>query len=114
MVQLVSREATEDIEVAGHEFQAGDHVIVLLGAANRDPARFPDPDRLDLGRDDGPHLTFSQGMHHCLGAALARLEGQVVLGTLVQRFPDMRLLTPDVRYREHLVLRGITGLRVAV
>jgi cytochrome P450 len=114
MVQIISRVATEDIEVAGHRFAPGDHALLLLGAANRDPARFPDPDRLDLARNDGTHLSFGQGMHHCLGAALARLEGQVVLGSLVTRFPDMRLLTPTVRYREHLVLRGLSELRVTV
>jgi pimeloyl-[acyl-carrier protein] synthase len=114
MVQLVSREATEGIDLAGQTFRAGDNVILALGAANRDPARFPDPDQLDLGRDNGPHLTFSQGMHHCLGAALARLEGQITIGTLVRRFPDMRLITPDVRYRDHLVMRGLTELRIAM
>jgi cytochrome P450 len=114
MVQIISRVATDDVEVAGHRFAPGDHVLLLLGAANRDPARFPDPDRLDLARDDGAHLSFGHGMHHCLGAALARLEGQVVIGSLVARFPGLRLLTPGVRYREHLVLRGLTELRVAV
>jgi cytochrome P450 len=114
MVQIISRVATADIEVAGQRFAPGDHVLLLLGAANRDPARFPDPDRLDLARNDGAHLSFGHGMHHCLGAALARLEGQVVIGSLVARFPGMRLLTPGVRYREHLVLRGLTELRVAV
>jgi cytochrome P450 len=114
MVQLVTRLATTDVEVGDHRFLAGDHVIVLIGAANRDPERFPDPDRLDLARADGGHLTFSHGMHHCLGAALARLEGQVVLGSLVRRFPDLRLVAPEVRYREHLVLRGLSALRVAV
>jgi pimeloyl-[acyl-carrier protein] synthase len=114
MVQLVVRVATADIEVGGRQLHTGDNVIVLIGAANRDPARFPDPDRLDLGRNDGPHLSFSQGMHYCLGAALARLEGQIAIGSLVARFPDLRMLTSDVRYREHLVLRGLTELRVAV
>lgn len=73
-----------------------------------------EPDRLDLARNDGTHLSFGQGMHHCLGATIARLEGQVVIGSPVARFPNMRLLTPGVRYREHLVLRGLTELRVAV
>jgi cytochrome P450 len=113
MVQLVIRAATADVEVGGQAFQAGDNAIVLIGAANRDPERFPDPDRLDLGRADGAHLTFSHGVHHCLGAALARLEGQVALGSLVERFPHMQLVTPETRYRDHLVLRGLTELRVA-
>ena len=92
MAQFISRVATHETEVGGHRFHPGDHVILSIGAANRDPERFPDPDRLDLGRNDGFHLTFAYGVHHCLGAALARLEGQVALGSLVGRFPHMRLL----------------------
>lgn len=114
MAQFVNRVATHPTDLGGHHFDPGDHVILALGAANRDPERFPDPDRLDLGRDDGHHLTFAYGAHHCLGAALARLEGQVALGTLVHRFPHMRLLTTDIRYRDHLTLRGLTELRVTV
>ena len=113
MAQFVSRVATHDTDIGGHHFRPGDHVILALGAANRDPARFPDPDRLDLSRDDGFHLTFAYGAHHCLGAALARLEGQVALGSLVRRFPQMHLLTTDAHYRDHLTLRGLTELRVA-
>jgi cytochrome P450 len=114
MVQLVPRQAMEDVEVGGHRFPAGDHVIVVIGAANRDPARFAEPDRLDLGRDARAHLTFSAGMHHCLGAALARLEGQVVLGSLVARFPRVCLAASEVHHRDHLVLRGLIALPVTV
>jgi cytochrome P450 len=114
MVQFLTRVATQATTVGGHEFQPGDHVILALGAANRDPDRFADPDRLDLGRSDGGHLTFALGIHHCLGAALARLEGQAALGSLVHRFPHMRLLTSDVRYRDHVTLRGVAELRIAV
>jgi cytochrome P450 len=114
MAQFVNRVAIHGTDVSGHHFDPGDHVILALGAANRDPGRFPDPDRLDLGRADGFHLTFAYGAHHCLGAALARLEGQVTLETLVRRFPHMRLLTTDVRYRDHLTMRGLTELRIAV
>jgi cytochrome P450 len=114
MAQFVNRVATHDTEVGGHRFGPGDHAILALGAANRDPERFPDPDRLDLARNDGYHLTFAYGIHHCLGAALARLEGQIALGSLVARFPNMRLLTTDVRYRDHLTMRGLTELRIAL
>jgi len=114
MAQFINRVATHETEVGGHRFHPGDHVILAIGAANRDPERFPDPDRLDLGRNDGFHLTFAYGIHHCLGAALARLEGQVALGSLVRRFPQMQLVTTDVRYRDHLTMRGLTELRVAV
>lgn len=114
MAQFISRVATHETDVGGHSFYSGDHVILALGAANRDPERFPNPDRLDLGRNDGFHLTFAYGVHHCLGAALARLEGQVALGSLVGRFPHMQLLTTDIRYRDHLTMRGLFELRIAV
>lgn len=113
-VHISSRIATTDVEVNGHRFRAGDQALTILAAANRDPARFPDPDRLDIGRDDGPHLTFSYGIHYCLGAALARLEGQVVINSLVQRFADLAIVTDPVTYRDHFVLRGLKELQVSV
>ena len=113
-VHISSRTAVTDVEVNGHEFLAGDQALTILAAANRDPARFADPDRLDVGRDDGPHLTFSYGIHYCLGAALARLEGQVVISSLVQRFPEMAIVTEPVTYRDHFVLRGLKELEVSV
>jgi pimeloyl-[acyl-carrier protein] synthase len=111
-VHVTGRIPTEDIEIAGHLFAAGDQVVTHLAAANRDPARFPDPDRFDIGRQDNQHLSFSLGMHHCLGAWLARLEGQVALGTLARRFPDLDLATDDLNYRDHFVLRGLRELPV--
>jgi cytochrome P450 len=113
-VHISSRTATVDVEVNGHAFFAGDKALTILAAANRDPARFTDPERLDIGRDEGPHLTFSYGIHYCLGAALARLEGQVVINSLVQRFGAMQILTDPVTYRDHFVLRGLKELRVSV
>jgi cytochrome P450 len=89
-------------------------MLIVLAAANRDPSEFPEPDRLDLGREPNRHLTFSHGMHYCLGAALARVEGQVAIGSLVKRFPTLALLTEEVGYRDHFVLRGLEELRVAV
>ena len=111
---MTARIATEDLEVNGRAFRRHDQAIVLLAAANRDPARFERPDELDIGRHDSHHLAFSHGIHYCLGAALARVEGQVAITSLVTRFPDMRLLTDPVEYREHVVLRGLTELRVAL
>lgn len=113
-VHVTGRIPTEDIEVNGERFRKGEQLVCLLAAANRDPARFADPDALDIGRTDNLHLTFSQGIHYCLGAALARVEGQVVLGSLVQRFSEIELVTDPVEYREHVVLRGLRELRVAV
>ena len=115
-VHVTGRVATEDLEVNGRVFPKQSQVVALLAAANRDPERFPEPDRLDIGRTDNPHLTFSHGIHYCLGAALARLEGQVVFSTLAQRFPEMRLAVPaaEVEYRDHFVLRGLKALPVVV
>ncbi|MBI2706436.1 MAG: cytochrome P450 [Actinobacteria bacterium] len=113
-VHLTGRTATEDLEIGGHQFGKGDQVIVYLSAANRDPLRFDRPDDLDVARPDNQHLTFSHGIHYCLGAALARVEGQVAISTLVQRFPDMQLVTEQPTYRDHFVLRGLRELRVAV
>jgi cytochrome P450 len=113
-VHLTARIATEPLTVGGRSFATGDQVIALLAAANRDPARYERPDELDVGRTDNQHLTFSHGIHYCLGAALARIEGQVVLGSLIQRFPEMELLTDPLEYRDHFVLRGLRELRVRV
>ena len=108
---ITGRTATEDIVVNGHEVRRGTGVVTLVAAANRDPARFADPAHLDLGRADNHHLAFSQGMHYCLGAALARLEGQVAIGSLVRRFPDLELAEEPV-HRDHFVLRGLRSLQV--
>ena len=110
-VHVTARAAVEDAEVGGVPIPAGDRVVVVLGAANRDPAQFDDPDGLDIGREDNRHLTFSHGIHFCLGAGLARVEGQVAIPALLRRFPDLELAAEST-YREHLVLRGLNELRV--
>ena len=112
-VQVTARIATSDVELGGVTVAPGEQVVVLLGAANRDPAVFAAPDRLDLGREPNRHLSFSAGVHFCLGASLARVEGQVALGALLQRMPDLELAEPAPVWREHLVLRGLKALRVA-
>jgi cytochrome P450 len=112
-VHVTARVPTEDIDVGGTPIAAGERMVVALGAANRDPAQYPDPDRLDVTREDNRHLTFSHGIHFCLGASLARVEGQVAIPRLLQRFPDLALAA-EPSYREHLVLRGLTELQVAI
>ncbi len=112
-VVLTGRFATTEIELADVHIEAGAAVITVLGAANRDPNHFPDPDRLDLGRRDPHHLSFSQGMHYCLGAALARLEGEAVFPALFTRYPTLMLETDDPTYREHRILRGLAELPVS-
>jgi cytochrome P450 len=113
-VQFTARITTEDIEVGGQPIGAGEQIIVVIGAANRDPAQFADPERLDVGRPEreNRHLSFAAGPHFCLGASLARLEAQVAIGTLLRRLDDLQLVTTEPAYREHFVLRGVQELRV--
>lgn len=112
-VQLDGRTAMVDAEVAGHPIPAGEQVVTLLGAANHDPERFPDPDRLDVGRDGSASMSFGSGIHYCLGAALARLEGQVVFDSLLRRFGSIEL-SEEPEWRPTLTLRGLLSLRVAL
>jgi cytochrome P450 len=113
-VQFSNRKALEDVILGEHKIAAGQTVMVVLGAANRDPAMFPEPDRLDVTRAEAPHhVAFAMGPHYCLGAPLARLEGQVVFQILVQRYPGLRLEGEPPVYRENFNLRGLKGLAVA-
>ncbi len=112
--QLTVRTATEDLDLHGIPLATGESVVCGLAAGNRDPRAFDDPDSVDLARADNHHLAFSGGMHFCLGAPLARLEGQVTFTALAQRFPDLRLATEAVTYRDHFILRGLTELPVAI
>jgi cytochrome P450 len=111
-VQLSARLAKVDTEVAGHRIAAGDLVILYLAGANRDPAVFPDPHRFDITRENaGKHLSFSGGRHFCLGAALARAEGEVGLRTFFERYPDASLAGVGSR-RDTRVLRGWSSLPI--
>ncbi len=85
----------------------------FIGAADRDPAQFPDPDRLDIARADNRHVAFGMGIHFCLGAPLARVEGQIAINTLVQRLPKLALATEQPEHRQSLTLRGLKALRVS-
>ncbi len=113
-VQVDSRYAFGDVPVAGHLVGKGCVVMTLLGAANRDPAVIDDPDRFDVGRSEIPLLSFSSGIHYCLGASLARLEGQVVLGGLLDRFATWTALEEDPPWKPRLTLRGLARLPVAL
>ncbi|MGH9210516.1 MAG: cytochrome P450 [Acidimicrobiales bacterium] len=115
-VQLSRRIVLSEMEVGGEMAQPGDLVVTLLGAANRDPAKWgPTAERLDLARPGaGAHLSFGSGIHHCLGAALARLEGAEALGAVVRRFPQMELATDVPHWNGRVVLRGVDTLDVAL
>ena len=111
-VQTDFRRALEDCEVNGFPLKKRDNIVLLLGAANRDPDVFEEPDRLDVGRGDRSHLSFGRGIHHCIGAPLARLEGRVVLETLLERFSQISLRDRQPRFRNSIVLRGLESLPV--
>ncbi|MEX2985821.1 cytochrome P450 [Streptomyces sp. C36] len=108
------RFATRDLTIGGQRIAEGDPVLVVLAAADRDPERFADPDTLDLSRRDNQHLGYGHGIHYCLGAPLARLEGQTALATLLRRLPDLRLAADpdDLRWRGGLIMRGLRTLPV--
>jgi len=105
-VQLTSRMVTRETELDGHRLEPGQQIVVLLGAANRDPEVFPDPDRLDVRRENVRHLSFGHGIHFCLGAQLARLEGAMAFEALVTRLPGLSLAYDGVEWGPNTVLRG--------
>jgi cytochrome P450 len=111
-VQRTARISDTDVELDGRKIPKGSLVITAIGAANRDPAHFPDPDRLDIRRRDNRHVAFGFGIHFCLGAPLARLEGQIALDTLLRRMPGLRLATSVPEWRESSTLRGLKTLPV--
>jgi cytochrome P450 len=114
-VQFDGRICVEQAEVGGFTVQPGQFVLLLIGAANRDPAVFPDePDTFDVTRDATGHIAFGYGIHFCLGAPLARIEGQIALRTLFQRFPNLHRTTEGFPpYRPQITLRGISSLPLA-
>jgi cytochrome P450 len=111
-VQRTARIPSEDVVIDGQTIAKGEMVMPFIGAADRDPAQFPEPDRLDIGRTDNRHIAFGWGIHFCLGAPLARVEGQIAINTLVQRLPKLALATDAPQFRESLTLRGLKSLPV--
>ena len=110
--QHTARLARTDVELGGRKIRKRDAVIAVMGAANRDPERFPDPDRLDLARTDNRHLAFGWAAHFCFGAALARIEGQVSFETILRRIPRLSLEQRPLQWRTNLGLRGLVALPV--
>jgi cytochrome P450 len=108
------RFAREDVDMGRTVIPRGEMVLVVLAAADHDPERFSDPDDLDITRTDNRHLAFGKGIHHCLGAPLARMEGQIAISTLLRRMPNLRLKEPpeSLSWRPGMILRGLRGLPV--
>lgn len=111
-LQLMLRHARQDVELAGNPIAAGQPVLLVCGAANRDPLAFPEPHRLDLGRSGPRHVAFGHGPHFCLGAGLARLEGEIALNALLTRLPGLRLAGGDLNWHRSLSFRGLTRLDI--
>lgn len=109
-----NRIAREAFELAGVTIPRGDQILALISSANRDAAVFVDPERLDITRHPNRHIAFGFGIHYCLGAPLARLEGRIAIGSLVRRFPHMRLAVPRerLRWRGSVAVRGLRELPV--
>lgn len=113
-VQYTGRTATADFEIGGKSIRKDDLVRLCLASANRDPERFENPDVLDLTRAPNPHLAFGAGVHYCLGAQLARLEGQIAIAGFIRRFPNVRFTGEGLSYRPASVLRGLEALPVTL
>lgn len=111
-VQWIARVADEDLELRGKQIRRGEILVGSLGAANRDPDVFEDPDRLDLRREKNKHVAFGHGEHYCIGAMLARMEGEIAIGTMVRRFPMMRLASRRVKWNRNIIFRGLRELWV--
>jgi cytochrome P450 len=111
-VQRTARITSTAVTIGGRTIPKGEMVMPFIGAADRDPTQFPDPDRLDLGRADNRHIAFGWGIHFCLGAPLARVEGQIAIDTLVRRLPGLALVNDEPEHRQSLTLRGLKALPV--
>jgi len=111
-VQAVRRMPSDDLELAGTKLKKDDMIMIFLGSANRDPEQFPNADKFDITRKENKHLAFSEGIHYCLGASLARTEGQIALRQLFNRLPNLKLATDKVEFKMPFALRGPRNLPV--
>ena len=113
-LQKISRWTTEATAIGAKLVPAGSFVVCLLGAANRDPMVFPDPERVDIERRNNPHLAFGSGIHICVGAHLARLEGRIAFATVLRRFSALAPVSPHPEWRQHSAFRSLKHLHVTL
>ena len=113
-VQFTDRAVTEDCEIQGHPLRKGQLVGLVLASANRDPEHFAHPDRLDVGREENPHLAFSHGSHFYISAQLARMETEIALTSLLRRFPDFKSSAGAPERRASVLLRGPVSLPLSL
>jgi cytochrome P450 len=115
-VQATFRMAKKDTEISGTPIAGGMGVFVIIAAANRDPAQFKDPEKFDITREPNEHIAFGEGIHYCIGATLARLEGSIAIAAALERFPHLSLKNPEgaVTYKDSYFLRGLSRLDMAV
>ena len=111
-IQILCRIASDKLEIRGQTIQKGEKIHLCLGAANRDPAQFPNPDRFDILRQDNHHLAFSDGIHRCLGATLAHIEAEIAINSLLQKLPNLKLVSDKLEWRKNIALRGLKALPV--
>lgn len=111
-VQVDGRTALAEMVIGRRSIRKGQGIVLLIGSANRDPEAFSQPDRLDITRHETSHIAFGRGIHHCLGAPLARLEAKIVFETLLERFAEIRLLVDNPPFRDNVVIRGLQALPV--
>jgi len=111
-LQRIWRMATEDVEIGGNQIRKGQIVLPTMGAANRDPAEFSEPDRLNIRRPDNPHVALGTGIHLCVGGPLARVQGAIAINALLQRLPSLQLETEALEWEANLFHRGLKSLPV--
>ncbi|WP_375505414.1 cytochrome P450 [uncultured Nostoc sp.] len=109
-IQMITRIATDDLQIGNQQIKAGEKIVLCLGAANRDPAQFPNPDQLNINREQNHHVAFADNIHYCLGAALARLETQIAINTLIQELPNLKLAMDKLEWRKSIAIRGLKAL----
>jgi len=113
-VKSIQRLASEDVEMRGKQIKKDERIRWFMSSANRDPNKFENPDTMDITRWPNPHVAFGSGVHHCLGATIARVEGQEVFKALAERYPNLELKTHDMEYQESITFRSIKGLPVSL